>query len=83
MTFHPQSDGQSERTIQILEDMLRACILDFKGSWDDDLHLVECSYNNSFRLVSKWLHIRYSMGESADLLCAGMTLAKGSCSAQI
>ena len=32
--FHPQTDGQSERTIQILEDMLRACVLDFGGSWN-------------------------------------------------
>ncbi|GFS40853.1 hypothetical protein Acr_00g0070880 [Actinidia rufa] len=33
--FHPQTDGQSDRTIQILEDMLRACVMDFKGSWED------------------------------------------------
>ena len=46
MAFYPQTDGQSERTIQILEDILRAYILDFKGSWDDHLHLVEFSYNN-------------------------------------
>ena len=39
--FHPQTDGQSERTIQTLEDMLRACILDFKGSWEKHLPLVE------------------------------------------
>ena len=37
--YHPQTDGQSERTIQILEDMLRACMLDFQGSWEDHLHL--------------------------------------------
>ncbi|GJX17875.1 putative reverse transcriptase domain-containing protein [Tanacetum coccineum] len=41
-------DGQSERTIQTLEDMLRACILDFKGSWDVHLPLVEFLYNNSY-----------------------------------
>ncbi|KAJ6798227.1 uncharacterized protein M6B38_214075 [Iris pallida] len=46
--FHPQTDGQSERTIQTLEDMLRACTLDFGGAWDDHLHLVEFSYNNSY-----------------------------------
>ena len=39
--FHPQTDGQAERTIQTLEDMLRACIIDFKGSWDDHLSLIE------------------------------------------
>ena len=47
--FHPQTDGQSERTIQTLEDMLRACILDFGGSWRKHLHLVEFSYNNSYQ----------------------------------
>ena len=46
--FHPQTDGQTERTIQTLEDMLRACALDFQGSWIDRLHLIEFSYNNSY-----------------------------------
>ena len=46
--FHPQTDGQSERTIQTLEDMLRACTMDFKGSWDDHLPLAEFAYNNSY-----------------------------------
>ncbi|GJT36822.1 reverse transcriptase domain-containing protein [Tanacetum coccineum] len=46
--YHPQTDGQSERTIQTLEDMLRACILDFEGSWDVHIPLVEFSYNNSY-----------------------------------
>jgi hypothetical protein len=47
--YHPQTDGQSERTIQILEDMLRLCILDFKGKWIKYLPLVEFAYNNSFQ----------------------------------
>ncbi|GJT43731.1 putative reverse transcriptase domain-containing protein [Tanacetum coccineum] len=46
--YHPQTDGQSERTMQTLEDMLRACVLDFGGSWDVHLSLVEFSYNNSY-----------------------------------
>ncbi|GJU65544.1 monodehydroascorbate reductase [Tanacetum coccineum] len=45
--YHPQTDGQSERTIQTLEDMLRACVLDFRGSCDVHLPLVEFSYNNT------------------------------------
>ena len=48
-TFHPQTDGQSERTIQVLEDMLRACILDHKGNWEEHLPLVEFAYNNSYQ----------------------------------
>ncbi|GJZ04659.1 putative reverse transcriptase domain-containing protein [Tanacetum coccineum] len=46
--YHPQTDGQSERIIQTLEDMLRACVMDFGGSWDVYLPLVEFSYNNSY-----------------------------------
>ncbi|GJU55609.1 reverse transcriptase domain-containing protein [Tanacetum coccineum] len=48
MAYHPQTDGQSERTIQTLEDMLRACVIDFGGSWDVHLPLAEFSYNNSY-----------------------------------
>ncbi|GKE38344.1 putative reverse transcriptase domain-containing protein [Tanacetum coccineum] len=44
--YHPQTVGQSERTIQTLEDMLRTCVMDFRGSWDVHLLLVEFSYNN-------------------------------------
>ena len=47
--FHPQTDGQSERTIQTLEDMLRDCVLDFKRSWNVYLTLIEFAYNNSFQ----------------------------------
>ncbi|KAD0364781.1 hypothetical protein E3N88_44374 [Mikania micrantha] len=46
--YHPQTDGQSERTIQTLEDMLRACVIDFGNSWETHLPLVEFSYNNSY-----------------------------------
>ncbi|XP_019423000.1 PREDICTED: uncharacterized protein LOC109332474 [Lupinus angustifolius] len=46
--YHPQTDGQSERTIQSLEDLLRACGLEHSGSWADYLHLIEFTYNNSF-----------------------------------
>ncbi|GJR60221.1 putative reverse transcriptase domain-containing protein [Tanacetum coccineum] len=46
--YHPQMDGQSQRTIQTFEDMLRACVIDFGSSWDRHLPLVEFSYNNSY-----------------------------------
>jgi hypothetical protein len=51
--YHPQTDGQSERTIQTLEDMLRACVIDLGGSWDDHLPLIEFSYNNSYHASLK------------------------------
>ena len=52
-TYHPQTDGQSERTIQTLEDMLRACVIDFGKAWDTHLPLVEFSYNNSYHTSIK------------------------------
>ena len=45
--YHPQTDGQFERTIQSLEDLLRTCVLDHLGTWSDMLPLVEFTYNNS------------------------------------
>ena len=48
-TFHPQTDEQSERVIQILEDMLRSCVIDYEDSWDRHIPLVEFVYNNSFQ----------------------------------
>ncbi|GJZ50325.1 putative reverse transcriptase domain-containing protein [Tanacetum coccineum] len=46
--YHPKTNGQSERTIQTVEDMLRACVIDFRKGWERHLPLVEFSYNNSY-----------------------------------
>ncbi|WMV29677.1 hypothetical protein MTR67_023062 [Solanum verrucosum] len=46
--FHPQTDGKAQHTIQTLEDMLRVCVIDFKGNWDDHLPLIEFAYNNRY-----------------------------------
>ncbi|GJV67969.1 putative reverse transcriptase domain-containing protein [Tanacetum coccineum] len=51
--YHPETDGQSERTIQTLEDMLRACVIDFGKGWDKHLPLIEFSYNNSYHASIK------------------------------
>ncbi|GJV67656.1 hypothetical protein Tco_1483165 [Tanacetum coccineum] len=51
--YHPETDGQSERTIQTLEDMLRACVIDFEKGWDKHLPLVEFSYNSSYHASIK------------------------------
>ena len=48
MATHPQTDGQSEQTIQTLEDVLRAGALDFPGSWAKKVSLMEFAYNNSY-----------------------------------
>jgi transposase InsO family protein len=47
--YHPQTDGQTERVNQILEDMLRACALQYGKSWDKTLPYAELSYNNSYQ----------------------------------
>ncbi|GKD51031.1 putative reverse transcriptase domain-containing protein [Tanacetum coccineum] len=52
-TYHPETDGKSERTIQTLEDMLRACVIDFVNGWVKHLPLVEFSYNNSYHTSIK------------------------------
>ena len=49
-SYHPQTDGQSERTIQSLEDLLRTCVLDHLGAWDEVLRLIEFTYNNNFHM---------------------------------
>jgi hypothetical protein len=51
--YHPQTNGQTERTTQILEDMLRACVLKYGKSWDKSLPYVEFSYNNSYQASIK------------------------------
>nr|GEU41115.1 putative reverse transcriptase domain-containing protein [Tanacetum cinerariifolium] len=51
--YHPETDGQSERMIQTLKDMLRACVIDFGNSWDQHLPLVKFSYNNSYHASIK------------------------------
>nr|GEU89428.1 putative reverse transcriptase domain-containing protein [Tanacetum cinerariifolium] len=51
--YHPKTDGQTERTIETLEDTLRSCVIDFGGSWDRHFPLVDFSYNNSYHASIK------------------------------
>ncbi|GKE95701.1 putative reverse transcriptase domain-containing protein, partial [Tanacetum coccineum] len=66
--YHPETDGQSERAIQTLEDMLRACVLDFGKCWDKHLPLVEFSYNNSYHTSIKAAPFEALLGASVDHL---------------
>ena len=61
-SFHPQTVGQSERTIQVLEDMLRACVLDHHGSWEEHLPLVEFAYNNNYQVSIQMAQYEASYG---------------------
>ncbi|GJU50285.1 putative reverse transcriptase domain-containing protein [Tanacetum coccineum] len=64
-TYHPETDGQSERTIQTLEDMLRACVIDFGKGWGKHLPLVEFSYNNSYHAST----IRGTLWSKVQIAC--------------
>ncbi|GJX83028.1 putative reverse transcriptase domain-containing protein [Tanacetum coccineum] len=63
MTYHPQIDRQSERTIQTLEDMLRACVIDFRNGWERHLPLIEFSYNNSYHASIKAVQFEALYGQ--------------------
>ncbi|KAL0539443.1 hypothetical protein IC582_023655 [Cucumis melo] len=70
--FHPQTDGQTERLNQILEDMLRACVLEFSGSWDSHLHLMEFAYNNSYQATIGMAPLEALYGKCCrSLVCWG------------
>ncbi len=70
--FHPQTDGQSEQVIQILEDMLRACVLDLAEGWSHYLPLVVFAYNNSYQQAFGWPCMKLCMGVGVNPLFAGM-----------
>nr|GEY48145.1 putative reverse transcriptase domain-containing protein [Tanacetum cinerariifolium] len=74
--YHPQTDDQSERTIQTLEDMLRACMIDFESSWDRHLPLVEFSYNNSYHASIKAAPYEALYEGSVDRLYTGVSRQK-------
>jgi hypothetical protein len=66
--YHPQTSRQTERVNQILEDMLRACIISSKGSWEKWLPLAEFSYNNSYQESIKMAPFEALYGASVELL---------------
>nr|GEX61755.1 putative reverse transcriptase domain-containing protein [Tanacetum cinerariifolium] len=66
--FHPKTDDQSERTIQTLKDMLRACVMDFGVSWDTHLPLVEFSYNNSYHKSIKCAPFEALYGQHIEIV---------------
>ena len=71
ITFHPQTDGQFERLIQVLEDMLRGCVMEFMGSWDRYVPLMEFFYNNSYQVALAWHHMKLCMAIDVELRYVG------------
>ena len=66
--FHPQIDGQTERTIQTLEYMLRSCALDWTGNWDEYMLLVEFAYNNSWQASISMAPFEFMYGRKCRAL---------------
>ena len=71
--FHPQTDGESKRIIQTLEDMLRLCVLDFQRNWEAHLPLVEFANNNSFHASLGWHRTKCFTKENVDRPSVGPT----------
>ncbi|GJU37596.1 putative reverse transcriptase domain-containing protein [Tanacetum coccineum] len=74
--YHPETDGQSERTIQTLQDMLRACVIDFGKGWVKHLPLAEFSYNNSYHASIKaapYEALKDHPDQAKDASCLGST----------
>jgi len=72
--FHPQTDGQSERTIQVLEDMLKARVIDFGGHWHKFLPLCKFTYNNSYHSNIDMAPSRHFIGGDVDHPYSGLRL---------
>nr|GEV16526.1 putative reverse transcriptase domain-containing protein [Tanacetum cinerariifolium] len=77
MIYHPLTDGQSERTIHTLKDMLRACVLDFEGSWDVHLPLVEFSCNNSYHSSARCAPFEELYGKKCRLPIMWVEVGEG------
>jgi hypothetical protein len=69
--YHPQTDGQTERTNQIVKDMLRACALKYGKSWDKRL-----PYTIAIKQVSRWPHSRHCMDDDVGHHCSRVRLEK-------
>jgi hypothetical protein len=66
--YHPQTDGQTKRVNQIIEDMLRACALQYGRSWDKSLSYVKFSYNNSYQESLKMAPFEMLYGRKCQTL---------------
>ena len=75
-SYHLETNVQTERKKQILEDVLRAPIWEFQGKWEDDLLLMEFSYNNTYQSTIKMSRLRLYMEENVEPSCAGVTQIK-------
>jgi len=69
-------DGQTKRVNQVLEDMLKTCVLDFQGKWEEYLPLVEFSYNNSYQSTIQMALLKHCMSGNVEHPYVGMSSMK-------
>ena len=70
-SFHPQTDGHTERVNQVLEDLLRMYVKEQLGKWEDYLHLVEFAYNNHYQASARYSLSKFCMEQNAILPSLG------------
>ena len=66
ISFHPQTDGQTERVNQVLEDLVRMYVKDQPGKWEDYLHLVEFAYNNNYQALARFSPFEILYGKKCN-----------------
>ena len=71
-SFHPQTDRQTERVNQVLEDLLRMYVKEQPSKWEDYLHLVEFAYNNNYQASARYSPFKFCMEENVTLLSLGV-----------
>ena len=74
-SYHLQTDGQLERMVQSLKDLLRTSMMDHLGVWDEMLHLVEFTYNN-IKPILVWHRMKFSMPRRVELLFVGIIMER-------
>ena len=72
IAYHPQTDEQTKKVNQVLEDMLRMYVRDYPNKWEDYFHLVEFAYNNHYQASTKISHFEIYMVESVTLVLHGV-----------
>ena len=73
-SYHPETDGRTEHTNQIIENMLRMYVMKRPTKWEDYLHLVEFSYNNGYQALAKMIPFEILYGKKCNTQLVGITL---------
>jgi len=74
--YHPQTDGHTKGTIKSIEDLLRTCVLDHLGGWDETLPLVEFTYNNSYHVIIEMAQYKALYGRKCITSLCGIRMVR-------